>query len=134
MGTKQEIAYNGTSGRADRYSRKNLGHTFAYWADKDGNEFDFTNTLTKNTDLYAVFTVNKYDVIFYEKEYGTTGTNPEHLKLLDKAYGSEVTKDEFPEPPASPDTSKKFVGWSLDGTTITIKYPYEASYVVGTEK
>ena len=131
-GTKQEIAYNGTVAEPTDIPEK-TGHTFAYWADKDGNEFDFTNTLTKNTDLYAVFTVNKYDVIFYEKEYGTTGTNPEHLKLLDKAYGSEVTKDEFPEPPASPDTSKKFVGWSLDGTTITIKYPYEASYVVGTE-
>lgn len=72
-GTKQEIAYNGTVAEPTDIPEK-TGHTFAYWADKDGNKFDFTNTLTKNTDLYAVFTVNKYDVIFYEKEYGTTGT------------------------------------------------------------
>lgn len=127
----QEIAYNSTAASPSPAPEKE-GYTFLNeWTLKDGTKFDLsTKRITQNTSLYAVFSVNEYAVIFYEEEYDASNPNPTVWKDFGKkAYGSEIKESEFPEAPASPDPAKSFKGWTVNGGTEFVTYPYTVGLV-----
>ena len=127
----QEIAYNSTAASPSPAPEKE-GYTFLNeWTLKDGTKFDLsTKRITQNTSLYAVFSVNEYAVIFYEEEYDASNPNPTVWKDFGKkAYGSEIKESEFPESPASPDPAKSFKGWTVNGGTEFVTYPYTVGLV-----
>ncbi|MFI3229678.1 MAG: InlB B-repeat-containing protein, partial [Bacillota bacterium] len=41
------------------------GYTFLYWADIDGNKYDFESTITTELDLYATYLIHTFEVFFY---------------------------------------------------------------------
>ena len=127
----QEIAYNSTAASPSPAPEKE-GYTFQNkWTLKDGTEFDLsTKRITQNTSLYAVFSVNEYAVTFYKEEYDASNPNPTVWKDFGKkAYGSEIRESEFPAAPASPDPAKTFKGWTVNGGTEFVTYPYTVGLV-----
>ena len=127
----QEIAYNSTAASPSPAPEKE-GYTFLNeWTLKDGTKFDLsTKRITQNTSLYAVFSVNEYAVIFYEEEYDASNPNPTVWKDFGKkAYGSVIRESEFPAAPASPDPAKTFKGWTVNGGTEFVTYPYTVGLV-----
>ncbi|MGI6197256.1 MAG: InlB B-repeat-containing protein [Eubacteriales bacterium] len=127
----QEIAYNSTAASPSPAPEKE-GYTFQNkWTLKDGTAFDLsTKRITQNTSLYAVFSVNEYAVTFYKEEYDASNPNPTVWKDFGKkAYGSEIRESEFPAAPASPDPAKTFKGWTVNGGTEFVTYPYTVGLV-----
>lgn len=127
----QEIAYNSTAASPSPAPEKE-GYTFLNeWTLKDGTKFDLsTKRIMQNTSLYAVFSVNEYAVIFYEEEYDASNPNPTVWKDFGKkAYGSVIRESEFPAAPASPDPAKSFKGWTVNGGTEFVTYPYTVGLV-----
>lgn len=84
------------------------GHTFVGWyTDKDcttGNEFTMPKNLTKDTEIFAKWTVNRYTVTF------TTDGGSEVPPQQVVEHGQTVTK---PADPAK--EGYTFKGWLLDG-------------------
>ena len=127
----QEIAYNSMAASPSPAPEKE-GYTFQNkWTLKDGTAFDLsTKRITQNTSLYAVFSVNEYAVTFYKEEYDASNPNPTVWKDFGKkAYGSVIRESEFPAAPASPDPAKTFKGWTVNGGTEFVTYPYTVGLV-----
>ncbi len=65
-----EVVYN-TAVSADELEYPSVtGYTFAHWSEDENGEtaFDFDSKLTKDIDLYAVYSINTYTVTFYNGE------------------------------------------------------------------
>ena len=44
------------------------GYTFAYWGDEHGNRFDFDSRVMADSDLYAYYDINQYNVRYYNED------------------------------------------------------------------
>ncbi|MBE7046808.1 MAG: hypothetical protein E7396_05265 [Ruminococcaceae bacterium] len=82
------------------------GHTFVKWINVSGDEFDFNTPITKDTELYAQWLINKYLV-----EFETNGGSAVDSQLIE--YEGYVT-----EPTAPTKDGYIFEGWYKEDTFV----------------
>ncbi len=111
-----------------------IGYTFEKWVDGDGNAFVFGTPITGDTEAYARFKTNKYDIVYYlDGKYHAT---------VSFEYGAELT---LLDAPVFDSADRIFLGWSslpatmpashltVTGTTYTYKY-YDVIYLINGEE
>ncbi|MFI3229911.1 MAG: InlB B-repeat-containing protein, partial [Bacillota bacterium] len=104
------------------------GYTFLYWADSDGNKYDFDNEITADLKLFAVYEqdvilTTNYTVVFY-------GYNETELATATVTEGSAVSKIDAPEVTGytflywvdSNDNEYKFASAVTDNLNLYAKY------------
>ena len=99
-----QTVYSGSKATEPAEAPSKQHYTFAGWFDSEGQPFDFDQTITSNTTVYAHWTPVNYTVSFDVN--GGEGSFPAQTV----AYGSKATN------PGSPTRdSYRFNGWYLDG-------------------
>ena len=99
------------------------GHTFRHWSlEQNGNTaFDFSTRIYQNTRVYAVYDINKYDVVFNDTD-PWTGTTTEYDRQL-VSHGSKADEP-TPEPTKE---GHSFCGWLLNGSAYDFDTPVTSS-------
>ena len=90
-------------------------YVFSYWSNKYGKEFDQSTIISKDTTLYANFTLAEMLVSF------DTGTN-EEIEPVKVVYGKSLKNSPIPTREGF-----EFVGWYLDAN-LTTKYTNQPIY------
>lgn len=89
------------------------GHTFDWWVDENGNQFDFNNTpITAPTRLYG-----DWSTINYLVKFNSNGGTPSNISDQVIPYGGYITD------PGVTKTGYDFAGWYNDTQLITISTP-----------
>jgi len=98
------------------------GHTFSYWS-LNGERYDFDDPINGDIELIAVWTLNKYNVVFKDSN-GNTLSEKEYF------YGDTVTEPNKPTKAPTDLYSYVFKGWDKQLSNVKEDTTYTAVYEV----